>query len=178
MRSPSSMGTPRRCPPPRSSPTSLSRDASRCSGLSDMRNCRVVSAMGWGPGRSGAYWTFRITKRTEFLGGRWQEENPGLRLPSFLVHFGVKSLFSSGLLGQQDSVGGASWMPHSPGLEGAAPRPCQAARVAPRSAAVEVSNPSPRSSLTHPCPGKHLHPSSSLGNTSGLESVSIPAPAW
>lgn len=36
-------------------PTSLSREASRCKGLSDIRNCLVVSAVGWGPGLSGAY---------------------------------------------------------------------------------------------------------------------------
>lgn len=35
------------CPPTKSEPpTSLSREASRCRGLSDMRNCLVVSAVG------------------------------------------------------------------------------------------------------------------------------------
>lgn len=33
-----------------------------------MRKWRVVSAEGWGPGFSGANCTFRITRRTEFLG--------------------------------------------------------------------------------------------------------------
>lgn len=49
--------------------TSLSSEASRCKERSDMRKWRVVSALGWGPGCSGAYCTFRITSRTEFLGG-------------------------------------------------------------------------------------------------------------
>lgn len=35
-----------------------------------MRKWRVVSAEGWGPGFSGANCTFRITRRTEFLGVR------------------------------------------------------------------------------------------------------------
>lgn len=52
--------------------TSLSSDASRCNDRSDIRKCRVVSAVGCGPGFSGAYWTFRMTKRTEFL----SEEEP------------------------------------------------------------------------------------------------------
>lgn len=47
--------------------TSLSSEASRCSDLSDMRKLRVVSTIGCGPGFSGAYWTFLITRRTEFL---------------------------------------------------------------------------------------------------------------
>lgn len=73
------------------------------------------------------------------------------------------------------------------GCKGTAPRPCQAVCVAPRhgragllagSAAVDVSIPTPRSSLTHPYPGKHLHLSSTLGNASVLESFSIPAPGW
>lgn len=47
--------------------TSLSNEASRCSDLSDIKKLRVVSTMGCGPGFSGAYWTFLITRRTEFL---------------------------------------------------------------------------------------------------------------
>ena len=47
--------------------TSLSREASRCRDLSDIRKLRVVSTIGWGPGFSGAYWTFLMTRRTEFL---------------------------------------------------------------------------------------------------------------
>lgn len=132
MRSASSPGSPRPCPPPQSSPTSLSRDASRCSGLSDMRNCRVVSAMGWGPGRSGAYWTLRITKRTEFLGGEDGERRTQASsclqaalpagCPLSWPVSDVKSLFSSGLLGREkDVVGGPGWMPSSPGLQGDSP---------------------------------------------------------
>lgn len=47
--------------------TSLSSEASRWRDLSDIRKLRVVSTIGWGPGFSGAYWTFLITRRTEFL---------------------------------------------------------------------------------------------------------------
>lgn len=47
--------------------TSLSREASRCRGLSDSRKLRLVSTIGCGPGFSGAYWTFRINRCTEFL---------------------------------------------------------------------------------------------------------------
>lgn len=48
--------------------TSLLREAFRCNGLLDMKNCQVVSAQGWGPGFSGAYCTLRISRRAEFLG--------------------------------------------------------------------------------------------------------------
>lgn len=47
--------------------TSLSSEASRWRERSDIRKLRVVSTIGWGPGFSGAYWTFRMTNRTEFL---------------------------------------------------------------------------------------------------------------
>lgn len=48
--------------------TSLLRQAFKCNGLLDMKNCQVVSAQGWGPGFSGAYCTLRISRRAEFLG--------------------------------------------------------------------------------------------------------------
>lgn len=47
--------------------TSLLRQAFKFNGLLDMKNCHVVSAQGWGPGCSGAYCTFRINRRAEFL---------------------------------------------------------------------------------------------------------------
>lgn len=166
--------------PPQSSPTSLSRDASRCSGLSDMRNCRVVSAMGWGPGRSGAYWTLRITRRTEFLGG---EENP-----AFLARFGSNlSFLLVCYIKRRMAWEVPAGCPARLGCKGAAPWPCQAAYTAPChgragllacNTAVDISIPTLRSSLTHLYSGKHHHPSSILGNISILEIISIPAPAW
>lgn len=54
--------------------TSLLRQAFKCNGFLDMKNCQVVSAQGWGPGCSGAYCTLRISRRAEFLGssrGEW-----------------------------------------------------------------------------------------------------------
>lgn len=54
--------------------TSLSREASRCRGLSDIMNCRVVSALGAGPVFMGANWILRMIRRTEFLRG----EKPSL----------------------------------------------------------------------------------------------------
>lgn len=51
-------------------PTSLSREASRCRGLSDIMNCRVVSDFGAGPVFMGANWILRMTRRTEFLQGK------------------------------------------------------------------------------------------------------------
>ena len=78
-----------RPPPPAKPepPTSLSREASRCKGLSDMRNCLVVSAVGWGPGLSGAYCTFLMTRRTEFLVemGRAKDDQSHLPPSSFLA---------------------------------------------------------------------------------------------
>lgn len=57
------------CPQPRGKLlTSLLRQAFKCNGLVDMKNCQVVSAQGWGPGFSGAYCTLRISRRAEFLG--------------------------------------------------------------------------------------------------------------
>lgn len=55
--------------------TSLLRQAFRCNGLLDMKNCHVVSAQGWGPGSSGANCTLRINSRAEFLGSsrRYQD---------------------------------------------------------------------------------------------------------
>lgn len=67
-----------RCPQPKGkcSLTSLLRQAFRCRGLLDMKNCQVVSAQGWGPGFSGAYCTLRISRRAEFLGSsRGQQDN-------------------------------------------------------------------------------------------------------
>lgn len=48
--------------------TSLLRQAFRCRGLLDMKNCQVLSEQGLGPGFSGAYCTFRTSRRAEFLG--------------------------------------------------------------------------------------------------------------
>lgn len=62
--------------------------------MSDMRNCRVVSAMGWGPGLSGAYWTLRITRRTEFLEEDSERRTQAAhRLHSFLAHSGSNPSF-------------------------------------------------------------------------------------
>lgn len=75
-----------------SHPTSLSREASRCRDRSDMRKWRVVSAEGWGPGFSGANCTFRITRRTEFLGAGGvspQAPNTHSYLPQGLGLLGV-----------------------------------------------------------------------------------------
>lgn len=59
-----------RCPQPQGKHplTSLLRQAFRCRGLLDMKNCQVVSAQGLGPGFSGANCTLRISRRAEFLG--------------------------------------------------------------------------------------------------------------
>ena len=67
--------------------------------------------------------------------------------------------------------------------KGAAPWPCQAPHhgstgLLACGAAADVSTPTPGSSLTHPNPGKHLHPSSILGNICILETITSPAPAW
>lgn len=63
--------------------TSLSREASRCRGLSDIMNCRVVSDLGAGPVFMGANWILRMTRRTEFLWG----EKPSL--PGTPTHRGT-----------------------------------------------------------------------------------------
>lgn len=63
--------------------TSLSREASRCRGLSDIMNCRVVSALGAGPVFMGANWILRMIRRTEFLRG----EKPSL--PGTPTHRGT-----------------------------------------------------------------------------------------
>lgn len=49
--------------------------------------------MGWGPGLSGAYWTLRITRRTEFLGEDKRRTQAAHRLPSFLTHSGSNPSF-------------------------------------------------------------------------------------
>lgn len=46
-----------------------------------MRKWRVVSAEGWGPGFSGANCTFRITRRTEFLGAEMRGERVSPQMP-------------------------------------------------------------------------------------------------
>ena len=48
-------------------PTSLSRLALTCSGLSDITNSLVVSTEGASPSPSGAYWTFLSIRFTELL---------------------------------------------------------------------------------------------------------------
>lgn len=56
--------------------TSLSREASRCRGLSDIMNWRVVSDLGAGPVFMGANWILRMMRRTEFLRGEKQSPTP------------------------------------------------------------------------------------------------------
>lgn len=153
--------------------------------------------MGWGPGRSGAYWTLRITRRTEFLGGDRERRTRASRCLRAALPAGCP--LSWPILGQialffWAAGSGEGWCKEVPagcpprlGCEGAAPRPRQAVRMVTchgwvgifaHSAAVGVSIPTPRSSLPHPYPGEHLHPSSTLGNTSIPENISIPGPAW
>lgn len=55
--------------------TSLSSDTSKWRDLSDIRKLRLVSAIGCGPGFSGAYWTFLITRFTEFLHTQTHTQN-------------------------------------------------------------------------------------------------------
>lgn len=68
--------------------TSLLRQAFKCSGFLDMKNCQVVSALGWGPGLSGAYCTLRIGRRAEFLGSSTGQHGGALCLaePEFCIH--------------------------------------------------------------------------------------------
>lgn len=52
-----------------------------------MKNCHVVSAQGWGPGCSGAYCTFRINRRAEFLrSSRRQQVHCAWQRQEFCTH--------------------------------------------------------------------------------------------
>ncbi len=59
--------------------TSLSKEHSRCSLLGDIMNSLLTSTDGCSPGLLGAYITFRMARRTEFLRGRREEK---MRHPS------------------------------------------------------------------------------------------------
>lgn len=72
--------------------TSLSREASRCRGLSDIMNCRVVSDFGAGPVTRGANWILRMMRRTEFLRG--EKRSPPSRDVSTQPSRGTRRLSS------------------------------------------------------------------------------------